>query len=160
MKPGLDGLDLEILDLLQADGRMPFVRVAERLGVSDTTVRARVDRLVRQFALKFVVDLDPNDLGLVYLYLAVRVQGPALARAVERMSVLPEVIFLARTTGGYDLVAEVVCRDRNDLMRLLDDIRAIPGVAQMDTFNVLRVEKEDWHFSGLASADGRRSDRS
>jgi Lrp/AsnC family transcriptional regulator for asnA, asnC and gidA len=44
---GIDEMDLRILDLLQADGRMPFVKIAEQLGVSDTTVRTRVDRLVR-----------------------------------------------------------------------------------------------------------------
>jgi Lrp/AsnC family transcriptional regulator for asnA, asnC and gidA len=151
MRSRIDEMDLRILDLLQADGRMPFVKIAEQLGVSDTTVRTRVDRLVRRFGVKFVVDVDPNDLGLVYVYLAVGVQGPALARVVERMTALPSVIFLARTVGTHDLMAEAICRDHEDLMRLLDEIRAIPGVVRMDTLSVLRVEKEDWRFVGLAA---------
>ncbi len=151
MTPRIDELDLRILDLLQTDGRMPFVKIAEELGVSDTTVRTRVDRLVRRFGVKFVVDVDPNDLGLVYVYLAVGVQGAALARAVERMTALPSVIFLARTLGTHDLMAEAICRDHEDLMRLLDEVRAIPGVVRMDTLTVLRVEKEDWRFVGLAA---------
>lgn len=150
----IDEMDLRILDLLQADGRMPFVKIAEQLGVSDTTVRTRVDRLVRRFGVKFVVDVDPNDLGLVYVYLAVGVQGPALARVVERMTGLPSVIFLARTVGTHDLMAEAICRDHEDLMRQLDEIRAIPGVVRMDTLTVLRVEKEDWRFVGLAAGRG------
>ncbi|HZD79305.1 MAG TPA: Lrp/AsnC family transcriptional regulator [Actinomycetota bacterium] len=154
MPPLIDELDLRILDLLQTDGRMPFVKIAEQLGVSDTTVRTRVDRLVRRFGVKFVVDVDPNDLGLVYVYLAVGVRGPALARAVERMTALPSVIFLARTVGTHDLMAEAICRDHEDLMRLLDEIRAIPGVVRMDTLTVLRVEKEDWRFVGLAAGQG------
>ncbi len=151
--PRIDELDLKILDLLQADARMPIVRIADELGVSDTTVRARVDRLIRNFDLKFVVDVDPNDLGLVYLYLAVRVQGPSLQKAIDRLSRLPEIIFLGRCTGGYDLMGEMVCRDNDDLMRVLDDIRAVPGVVEMDTYTILRVEKEDWRFSGFASAE-------
>lgn len=154
MPPRIDELDLRILDLLQTDGRMPFVKIAEELGVSDTTVRTRVDRLVRRFGVKFVVDVDPNDLGLVYVYLAVGVQGAALARAVERMTALPSVIFLARTVGTHDLMAEAICRDHEDLMRLLDEVRAIPGVVRMDTLTVLRVEKEDWRFVGLAAGRG------
>lgn len=149
--PGIDEMDLQILDLLQADGRMPFVKIAEQIGVSDTTVRTRVDRLVRRFGVKFVVDVDPNDLGLVYVYLAVGVQGATLARVVERMTASPSVIFLARTVGTHDLMAEAICRDHQDLMRLLDEIRAIPGVVRMDTLSVLRVEKEDWRFVGLAA---------
>lgn len=153
----MDDLDIQILDMLQADGRAPFVKIAEVLGVSDTTVRARVDRLVRLFSVKFIVDVDPKELGLVYVNLAVRVQGPAISRAIQRMTSLPEVIFLGRTTGGYDLMAEMVCRDNDDLMRLLDEIRAIPGLVQLDTFTVLRVEKENWRFGGLAAEGALRT---
>ena len=153
MKPRMDDLDIRILDLLQSDARMPFVKLAESLGVSDTTVRTRVERLVKRFGLKFVVDIDPGELGLLYLYLGLRVQGASLDRTIERASALPEVVFLGRCTGGYDLIGEVMCRDNAHLMRLLDDLRAIPGVAAFDTFPVLRVEKEDWRFSGLAAAD-------
>jgi len=150
MQSRIDEIDLQILDSLQEDARTPFVRLAKDLGVSDTTVRARVERLVRRFGVKFVVDVDPKELGLAYAYLAVRVQGPAMTRAVDRMSELPEIIFLGRTVGGYDLMAEMVCRDNDDLLRVLDEIRTIPGVTTLDTFTVLRVEKEDWRFSGLA----------
>ena len=100
MSQKLDEIDLQILDALQEDARTPFVRLAQSLGVSDTTVRARVDRLVRRFGVRFVVDIDPKELGMLYYYLGVRVQGPAMTRAVDRMSELPEVIFLGRTLGG------------------------------------------------------------
>lgn len=151
MAASLDDLDISLLDLLQQDARMPFVALAKELGVSDQTVRNRIERLVSRFGVKFVVDVDPAELGLLYLYVAVRVQGTSLGKAIERLSRLPEVVFLARTTGGYDLVAEVVCRDRDDLIRVLDEYRAIPGIVHVDTFSVLKVEKEDWHFSGFAA---------
>jgi Lrp/AsnC family transcriptional regulator for asnA, asnC and gidA len=154
MKAEFDELDIRIIDLLQADARAPFVKLAGQLGVSDTTVRTRVQRLMKRVGLKFVVDLDPNDLGLVYLNMAFRVQGPALGRAIQRLVALPQVIFLVRTTGGFDLMAEVICRDNDDLMAFLDDVRAVPGVTQIETFTVLRVEKEDWRFSGLAAERG------
>ncbi len=155
MAPELDTLDLRILDLLQTDARMPFVKMAEELGVSDTTVKARIDRLVKRVGVKFVVDVDPNALGVLYLYVAIRVQGPPLTRAIERLGALPEIIFLGRCIGSADLMAEMVCRDNEHLMQVLDDIRAIPGVVGIETFSVLRVEKENWHFSGFATAADR-----
>ncbi|MEX0833341.1 MAG: Lrp/AsnC family transcriptional regulator [Actinomycetota bacterium] len=150
----LDELDIHLLDLLQADARTPFVKLASELDVSDQTVRNRIDRLVHRFGVKFIVDIDPAELGLLFLYVAVRVQGTSLERAIERLSSLPEVAFLSRTTGGYDLIAEVICRDRHHLMRVLDDYRAIPGIVHVDTFNILQVEKENWRFSGLAMRQG------
>lgn len=154
MKPSVDELDIRLLDLLQTDARMPYVQLAKELGVSDTTVRSRIERLVRRFGVRFVVDLDPYDLGLLFLYLAIRVQGPTLSKAIERMTRLPEIVFLGRTIGGYDLIAELVCRDRDDLVRILDELRAIPGIGQVDTYSVIGIEKEDWRFSSFASVPG------
>lgn len=146
----LDDIDLQILDALQVDARTPLVRLAERIGISDTTVRARIDRLVRRFGVRFVVDIDPKELGMLYFYLGVRVQGPAMRRAVDRMNALPEIIFLGRTLGGYDLLAEMVCRDNADMVRMLDEIRSIAGVTQVDAYTVLTIEKENWRFTALA----------
>ena len=150
MDPRIDDLDIQLLDLLQANARASFVELAAELDVSDTTVRTRLDRLVRQLGVKFIVDIDPADLGLLYLYLAARVQGATMAKAIDRLSALPQLVFVGRTTGGYDLMCEVICRDTDDLTNLLDEVRAIPGIVHMDTFNVLRVEKEDWRFSKFA----------
>ena len=150
MSQKLDDIDLRILDALQVNARTSFVRLAQSLGVSDTTVRARIDRLVRRFGVRFVVDIDPKELGMLYFYLGVRVQGPAMTRAVDRMSELPEIIFLGRTVGGYDLLAEMVCRDNSHMVRMLDEIRSIAGVTQVDTYTVLPVEKENWRFAELA----------
>ena len=154
MKVELDELDIQIIDRLQSDARVSFVRLAQELGVSDTSVRARVKSLVRRLHLRFVLDVDNNDVGLLYLYLGVHVQGATLDRAIARLSALPEVIFLGRCTGGYDLIGEIMCRDSEHLMRILDDVRAVPGVLRFDTFTVLRVEKEDWHFSDLVAPPG------
>lgn len=151
MAQQIDGIDLRILDALQTDARTPFVRLAQDIGVSDTTVRARVDRLVRHFGVRFVVDIDPRELGLLYSYLGVRVQGPAMTRVVGRMCELPELIFVGRTVGGYDLLAEMVSRDNKDLIRILDEVRAIAGVTQVDTYSVLSVDKENWNFMHLAT---------
>ncbi len=150
MNQKLDDIDLRILDALQEDARTSFVRLAQSLGVADTTVRARVDRLVRRFGARFVVDIDPAELGMLYFYLGVRVQGPAMKRAIDRMGGFPEIIFLGRTLGGYDLLAEMVCQDNVDMVRMLDEIRSITGVIQVDAYTVLTIEKENWRFSSLA----------
>jgi Lrp/AsnC family transcriptional regulator, regulator for asnA, asnC and gidA len=159
MHPSIDALDIKLLTLLQEDARMSFVELGRKLGVSDTTVRTRVDQLVRRVGVKFVVDLDPADLGLLFLYLGVRVQGPTMTKVVDRLTRLPEIVSANRTTGGYDMLCELVCRDRDDLARLLDEVRAIPGIVHMDTFTVLRVEKEDWRFSAFATAEPSRGAR-
>ena len=151
MKAIFDELDLSILEQLQDDGRKPFTRIAAEIGVSEATVRARIQRLTRRKVVKFVASVDPHALGLVYVRLAIRVQGPALRRATEALTAIPEAIFVDVVSGGFDLMAEVVCRDPADLFRLLsDDIRTIPGVTQVETFHVMQTAKDQWRYSVLA----------
>lgn len=145
----LDALDVRIMQQLQIDGRMPFTRIAKKVGVSEATVRARVGRLTRRRMVRFVTDIDAGDLGLVEAYLGVRVQGPALDRAIEAITAVPEIPYAAACSGPYDILCEVVCRDNDDLLRLLMEIRRAPGVWSIDTITVLKIHKDDWRYEAL-----------
>lgn len=150
MKPLIDELDLKIMAKVQDDGRRPFTAVAADLGVSEATVRARVARMQRTGVLKFVANVDPHTLGLFYVVIGLRVQGPGLKRAIEIMASIPEVSYALVTAGTYDIVAEVVCRDHVDLLRLLrDEIRSIPGLQDVDTMTVLETIKEQWGYPNI-----------
>jgi Lrp/AsnC family transcriptional regulator for asnA, asnC and gidA len=152
MAAPFDELDLRILEQLQDDGRRPFTRIAQELGVAEATVRARVSRLQRRKVVKFVADVDPIELGLVFAYVGLRIQGPALKRATEALNAIPETVYVMVTTGAYDLMAEIVCADNEDLLRLLqDEIRSVPGLVAVDTINVLRISKDQWRYSTIAA---------
>ena len=83
IKPLFDELDLRIIDALAEEGRRPFTQVAEELGVAEATVRARVGRLQRLDAIRFVTDMRPHELGLLFAYLGVRIVGPDVRRAID-----------------------------------------------------------------------------
>ena len=147
---GFDKLDIRILQQLQIDGRMPFTRIADELGVSEGTVRARVSRLTRSRMVKVVADADPKDLGLVEVYLGLRIQGPALERAVEQITAIPEIPYVAVCSGTFDILCEVICRNNDDILRLLQEVRKIPGISHIETLTVLKIQKENWRYSALA----------
>jgi Lrp/AsnC family transcriptional regulator for asnA, asnC and gidA len=61
----LDRRDLEILKILQEDGRAPYSDLARRLGISEVAVYSRIKRLVRDGVIKgFTAVLDESRLGL------------------------------------------------------------------------------------------------
>ncbi len=70
--PKFDDLDRQLVQALQLDGRLPFSRIGEVLGVSDQTIARRYARLRAEGHLRVVASLDPSFLGEV-LWL-VRVQ--------------------------------------------------------------------------------------
>ena len=142
-----DDTDIAILETVQDEGRKPFTKVAEELGVSEATVRARVARLERIGVLRFVADVDPIALGRVFANVGIRVQGTHLQRAIQVVADLPETSYAMVTAGVYDIVAEVVCYDHDDLLRLIQqNLRTIPGVTQIDTMVVLQVAKSVWRY--------------
>src|ERR1700741_1893452 len=61
---GLDKIDLKILDVLQRDGRIANLKLAETVALSPTAVLARVQRLTKDgYILGYQARLDPAKLG-------------------------------------------------------------------------------------------------
>ncbi len=145
-----DDLDRQIIDALFEDARRPFTTVAKDLGVAEATIRARVARLQRLDAIRFVTDVKPHELGLMFAYLGVRIQGQDVPRAIEAICRIPEAVYVIECTGNYDVLVEVVATDGDDLLRLMQqEIRRVPGVAEVDSFVGLRIAKGTFRYTDL-----------
>lgn len=139
----LDKLDFEILSCLQEDGRMSFTVIAEKLGVSIGTIRTRFNKLIEDGTVNIIGRVDPDKVGFrSYAHIAVFVR-PATLRDTIAMNIskLPEVSFLAMTSGDYDLEVDVMCRDNNHLVDFVNEISKIEGVYQTKTTMYFKVYK-------------------
>lgn len=143
----LDTLSKAIISLLQQDGRAPYASIAKKVGLSETAVRQRVQRLIDAEIMQIVAVTDPTQVGFQrQAMIGIRVSGDMLpvARAVSE---LDEVSYVVTTAGSFDLLVEVVCEDDAHLLRLLsEDIRLLPGVTETETFMYLHLNKQryDW----------------
>lgn len=148
--PSFDDLDLRIIDALAEDGRRPFTTVAKDLGIAEATVRARVARLQRINAIRFVTDTSPHQLGLLFAYLGVRVSGPHVRRAIDAICAIPEAVYVIECTGTYDVLVEIVAKDGEDLLRLMQqEVRKVPGVSEVDSFVGLRIAKGTFRYADM-----------
>ena len=59
----MDKIDLELIAILQKDGRTPFTEIAKQLNISEGTVRNRLTRLQEQKVIQVVGMVDPYTLG-------------------------------------------------------------------------------------------------
>lgn len=139
----MDELDLSILSCLQRDARRSFTDIATELGISEGTVRNRVSRLLDKHTIQLVGLIDPNQLGYdAPAMIGVTVQSNLLEEAALKIAQFPEVSYLVMTSGEYDLLVEVLCRDRKHLANFLNqDLRQIEGILQTKTFMILRTFK-------------------
>lgn len=128
----MDDLDRELLALLQRDGRASATLLAQRLGVSRGTVQNRIDRLVDTQAIqRFTLELGPgmaDQQVSAFTLLRVRVDdGRAVSTALRKV---PGVIEVSTLNGTFDLVVELRALSLAEMDRILDQIRAIPDVAE------------------------------
>jgi Lrp/AsnC family transcriptional regulator, regulator for asnA, asnC and gidA len=139
----LDDLDFSILSFLQQDGRMSFTVIAEKLNVSIGTVRTRFNKLITDGTINVIGRVDPDKVGFhSYAHIAVFVRPATLKEAVAKsIATLPEVSFLAMTSGDYDLEVDVMCRDNDHLVQFVNEISQIEGVYQTKTTIYFKVYK-------------------
>ena len=78
--------------------------------------------------------------------IGVRVTGDTTAVA-EHLASIPAVDYVVLTAGSFDILAEVVCENDDDLISLLNTrIRSIEGVSSTETFVYLRLQKQFYNW--------------
>lgn len=145
----LDRLDRKILKLLQEDGRITTVDLAEKVGLSPTAASERVKRLWRDgFVLGFRAMLDPKKLGrglLVFIEVTLDKTTPdVFARFAEAVKRAPEVLECHMVAGGFDYLVKTRVEDMAAYRSFLGDVLlALPGVKESRTFAVMEEVKSD-----------------
>ena len=143
---GLDRIDQSIIEALQKNGRASFRRIAADIGVSEATVRARYGRLCDDDILQVTGVTNPLGLGFEAMAMVgVRTSG-APEPVADEIAKWDEAGYVVVTAGQYDILVELVCADRRELLDLTSRIRALDGVASTESFLYLAMWKQlyDW----------------
>ena len=140
----LDDVDLKIIEALRGDGRIAFSQIAEQLSVSPGMIRMRYNRLVEMGYLKVVAISNPLRMGFKTMaMIGVRVDGVKMLKAADEISNFDEVVYLVVTSGRYDILVEVMCRDHKHLLEFLTErLYTVEGVRQSESFVHLKIVKE------------------
>lgn len=145
----LDSIDRKILSILQVDGRISNLDLAERVGLSPTATSERFRRLVRDgYITGFGARLDPARLGfglLVFVEVLLDKTTPDVfenfAKAVTRA---PEVLECHMVAGGFDYLVKTRVRDMAAYRTFLGKILlGLPGVKETRTYAVMEEVKND-----------------
>lgn len=115
-----------MLDALTEDGRASFAALGDRIGLSASAVKRRVDRLVDEGVITgFTALIDPHHLGwTTEAYVQVHCQGtisPAELR--EAFAKVPQVRAAATVSGTADAILHLVATDVRDLEQALERVR-------------------------------------
>lgn len=154
----LDATDIAIVRMLQEDGRVPNAAIARALGISEPTVRKRIDRIIKDGIIKVTAVVNPHRTGYAAnVLIALRTQPSKTFEVGERLSQLERVVYLGYTTGRYDILAEVLFHDDSELFEFYrTELAAIEGIVSTETAHVMRSARVDYHWDlGGPAGSGR-----
>lgn len=135
-----DGIDLEILDLLEENARRSFGDIGARVGMSASAVKRRVDRLERGGVIRrYTTELDHAKLGRsLEAFTELRFDGATRVDDIEGIAAdLPEVVAVFTTAGDPDALAWLRVRDVGHLKQVVDRLRRDGRVNGTKTLMVL-----------------------
>ena len=151
-EPDLDRIDRKILSILQEDGRMANLKLAEAVALSPTAVLARVQRLTRDgFILGYEARLNPLKLGagmLVFVEVLLdRTTPNVFDQFKAAVQVHPEIMECHMVAGGFDYLLKTRSADMNAYRVFAGNVLwQLPGVRETRTYAVMEEVKHSNHL--------------
>jgi Lrp/AsnC family transcriptional regulator of lysine biosynthesis len=135
----VDEVDLQILELLKENSRSTYVEIGKTLGLSEGTVRNRVQTLTESGVIKkFTIEVSLSVGVRALILISVDPQKPTVEISDSVMK-LPGVEKIYEVTGEYDVVTVVSSSSIGGLNQTIEEIRVIDGVERTNTIIVLRT---------------------
>ena len=151
-EPDLDRIDRKILSILQEDGRIANLKMAEAVALSPTAVLARVQRLTRDgFILGYEARLNPLKLGagmLVFVEVLLdRTTPNVFDQFKAAVQVHPEIMECHMVAGGFDYLLKTRSADMNAYRLFAGNVLwQLPGVRETRTYAVMEEVKHTSHL--------------
>lgn len=143
----MDVLDKGIIKLLAQDGRMSFTEIAEKLNVTEKTIRNRYKGLMDCKILKVTGVVNPLCLGLkVEAIILIRAEAQHLDQVREALIELPEVRYVTLISGEYQLLTQVFMRTYEQLDGFIKKLNQIKGLNKMNVIIQLQVYKNTFEY--------------
>lgn len=141
----LDSIDLQILQTLQQDCKIPLARIGDLVGLSAPSVIERIKKLEHGGVIRgYHAAIDGRQIGLdVAAFIGVLVEHPATVEEFEiQVASLEGVLECHHVTGQHTMLLKVKTRDTSSLEGLIRQVRGIEGVARTETMVVLSTHTE------------------
>ena len=147
-KKTIDQVDCQMIRLLQKDGRISNTEIAKQLGISEATVRSRLNRLIEEEYIQIVAVSNPMKLGFEIVgNIRIHVDIRKMDKIIQELKKLKPLWFIVQTTGGTGIDTEFVVKSLEELNELIfDKINKIDGIMRSETSLFLKYIKRqyDW----------------
>jgi DNA-binding Lrp family transcriptional regulator len=144
----ISAADVQIIQCLQRDARTSVARIAKILRMPTSSVRHRLQKLVKSGFVKFEVTTNPLLLGYeVWVNVELQVDLSKLQTIARKLAHQPEVYLVYIMTGRYDILVGAVFRTNEDYRDFFfNKLLKIPGIKRALSSNVFEAVKRSMSF--------------
>jgi len=129
----LDETDIGILRILRQNARTPFLGIAKKLRISESTIRKRVKDLEQKGVIKkYSAIVEPSKLGYGSVALVgIDVKPEKFLEVAKRLTDFDNIKFVATSTGDHMIMTEIWMENSSDLRNFISaKIESIEGVTR------------------------------
>ena len=144
----LDRTDFKILEILQNDGRISNIKLAEMVNLSATAALARVQKLTKDgFILGYEAKLNAELLNASFVVFVEILLDKTTPNVLEEFSdavvQYPEIVECHMISGGFDFVVKIRSQNMDEFRRIAGQVLwHLPGVKETRSYPVMQVVKE------------------
>lgn len=141
---GLDETNRRILEKLVENGRITYIDIAEELGLSESTVRKRINKLKKdQVISRFTITINPEKIGKnIISFITVNLKSQSnikkLTDSIIDLSDIAEIFYMS---GKCGLLIKVQVSSLSKLNELIEKIREKSEINTIESCIVLRILK-------------------
>ena len=137
----IDETDKKILELLTENGRMSYVDIAKKLGLSRVAIRERINQLMEEGVIeKFTVVINSEKFGKsVSAFFEVDCEPTHLVSVAQKLAENPTVASCYQMTGPSTLHMHVLVEDFQKLEQFInEELYSLPGITRVESHILLR----------------------
>jgi len=143
----LDDIDKSIIQELQIDSRQSYLSLGKKIGASEGTIRNRVKLALKSDVFKLRAEVNPAKIGFDFsCVIGMEIAIDKLHEAESALFEIPNVYFLATSTGAFDLIAILIFRSTYEFDSFMrGKIAKLPGIKRTQTFVNMSLIKTPWN---------------
>ncbi|MGD0204107.1 MAG: AsnC family transcriptional regulator [Candidatus Bathyarchaeia archaeon] len=135
----IDQIDQKIADKLSENGRLSMETLSREIGISSDIAKRRYEKLKKNGVLKVTIQINPIKIGYQALCLFFTITSHENSLLIiEKISKIPDIISIMKTTGDYDLQIWAMVQDVEQLLSIQEELGKIRGILKID-MEVVRV---------------------
>ena len=141
----LDEKDKKIIELLKKNARTSYNDIAKEIGITNVGVIKRIKKLERTGIIKkYTIVVDYRKLGYEKISITgINTKPESMFKVLEELKKKDYVKFLAITSGDHNLIATILAKDSNEMLKIIKEIEAMEGVEKVYPAIILDIVKDE-----------------